>query len=193
MKNKYILALAVTAALISNFALGVTSAASITTSDQALIGGSLAIVSFPSSTNFSNVSISTSSQTNTLTFPQNSIHIRETRSTNNPFTFYITATDMQETSNLKTFDVTNISMTGDAEDSANPVGSSDCSSGISMTVNPQPFTDSNDDGIANPLTPIWGDSRIRVMECQINPVIDLIIPGSTDAGIYRTTFTWSIA
>jgi len=38
-----------------------------------------------------------------------------------------------------------------------------------------------------------GDTRIRVMECQMTPTIQISVPGSTSSGTYRSTVTWAIA
>jgi hypothetical protein len=195
MKNKKLLALAASAALIANLALGVASAET-TTSDQQINGGSLTIISTPADVNFEALNVSTSSQNNVATFATNSVEIKDTRSTSSAFSFTITTTDFEQTtdSNL-TFDITNLQFDVDAGAAVNAVGSSDCTTGITLlnsgTI--MSFGDTDNDGTSDAESVMNGDTRIRVMECQMTPTIELTIPGSTASATYRSTFTWAIS
>jgi hypothetical protein len=189
MKNKKLLALAASAALIANLALGIASAAT-TTSDQQLNGGTLAINSVPASVDFANINVSTASQINNATFPDDTIQIQDTRSVLAGYTFAMNATDFQETSNLSTLDVTNLEVLSNG--SPTQIGSSDCVTGASSGL-PITFADSDNDGTSDSSNIVTGDSRIRVMECHNNYVFRLTVPGSTSSGTYRSTITWSIS
>jgi hypothetical protein len=195
MKNKKLLALAASAALIANLALGVASAET-TTSDQQINGGSLTIVSVPASVNFANVNVSTASQDNISTFGSNSIHIQDTRSTSASFSFTVTATDFQDTSSLGTFALENLSTDVNGGGAINAVGSSDCTSGISLSAGGSldAFADATPgDPTSDPINYMNGDTRIRVMECQMTPTLEITIPGSTPSGTYRSTLTFAIS
>jgi hypothetical protein len=195
MKNKKMLALAASAALIANLALGVASAET-TTSDQQINGGSLTIVSTPASVNFANLNVSTAAQNNTATFTSNSVHIQDTRSTSSAFSFTLTTTDFEDTSVPNyTFDLTGLDMDVDQGAAVNAVGTSDCTTGITLlnSGSPQLFSDAGNDGTSDAAAVMTGDTRIRVMECQMTPTISLSVPGSTAAATYRSTFTWAIS
>jgi hypothetical protein len=196
MKNKKLLALAASAALIANLALGVASAET-TTSDQQINGGSLTIVATPASVNFSNLNVSTATQTNTTTFGADSVHIQDTRSTSSAFTFTLTTTDFQQTTGSNfTFDLTNLAthIVNDA-DHLEAVGTSDCSTGITLLNggSAKGFSDADNDSISDAESVMTGDTRIRVMECLLTPIIQVDVPGSTASGTYRSTFTWGIS
>jgi hypothetical protein len=193
-KQKTFSSFAASAALIANLALGVASAET-TTSDQQLNGGSLTIVSVPASVDFDTINVSTSSTQNISTFNSNSVHIKDTRSTSSNFSFTVVATDFEETSNLTTFDVTTFAIDADAGGAVNAVGSSDCTSGITLlnTGTIVTFVDADNNGTSGAEAMLSGDTRIRVMECQMTPHIRVIVPGSTAAGTYRSTFVWAIA
>jgi hypothetical protein len=194
MKNKKMLALAASAALIANLALGVASAET-TTSDQQINGGSLTIVSTPASVNFANLNVSTAAQNNIATFGSNSLHIQDTRSTSSAFSFTVTVTDFQDTSALTTFDLTQLDMDVNNGAVVNAVGTSDCTTGITLlnSGSPKIFADANNDSISDAEAVMSGDTRIRVMECQMTPTIQMTVPGSTASGTYRSTLTWAIS
>jgi hypothetical protein len=155
----------------------------------------LTIVATPASVNFGNASVSTAAQNNVATFTTNSVHIQDTRSTFNTFTFSITVTDFEETSNLSTFDLPNLSMDVNGGAAVNAVGTSNCTKGITLLNSGSwyTFADTDNDATADSAAIMAGNKLIRVMECQMTPIIKLTIPGSTASGTYRSTLSWSIA
>ena len=133
----------------------------------------------------------TSARINLVTFDENSVEIQDMRSINAGFTFSMSMSDLESESSVYTFDLSSLKVK--AEDITS-VGTSDCNTGVTKSVtSATQFSDTDNNGLSDSLSIVTGDSRIRVMTCQLTPALVLTVPGSLAAGNYQTTFSWSIS
>lgn len=200
MKNKKLCGIIAGMAMLANLGVVAVGSASTTTSDQQITGGSLAINSVPSSTNFSSLAVSVSNQTTSIVNLTSAVDFQDTRGDGAAaFTLSVSDTDLQSATQADSFDLTNLEMSTDSDDTLTAVGSSDCTTGITLNqLTLSTFANSNGEGtgtddVSDAKNLVTGSSLERVMNCTAIPEIRLTVPAKTPVATYRTTLTFSIA
>ncbi len=159
--------------------------------DTCIGGGALSITASPGVANFPAVSVSTTAQTNNVSFP-NSLSFEDMRGVNAPFTLTVSATDFANSTLTASFAVANLEMASDVTDTITQV---DCdpSTGITLdNLTTSAFIDTNLDGLSDDKGLVSGDTRVRVGKYAIIPEMDLTIPARTPNTSFSTTITFSI-
>lgn len=204
MKNKKLCTAVAGLALLANLGLvSMASAVDTTTSSQGITAGSLTIVALPATVNFNNVATSLSTTNSDVNFGVNSVDISDLRGTVNAITFSVTATDFNDTTAQTTnsIDNTALQIRTDGDNTLTAVSGSDCTSGITISQSAlSGFLDGTDTGanggladVSDAKTLLSGDSRARVMQCQMEPALRVVVPARKAADTYRTTLVFSIS
>ncbi|MBU1018567.1 hypothetical protein KJ764_01185 [Patescibacteria group bacterium] len=193
MKNKKLCAVITGVAVLANMFLFGLAAAGNATSDVEVTAGTHEIVGNPIVVNFASVATATVEQNTTdAEFAVDSFMWKDTRG-NGAATVVISATatgfvntvDMAET--FSGFTAADLYIRSDLNDTLTATGSSDCATGISLVT---PLTAFSGNGGSQNI--IDADSRERVVECSMQPVLDLNVPALTPVGTWRATLTYSI-
>lgn len=157
-------------------------------------GGSLAITTLPSGLTFPTVAVSLTDVIRNVGFTE-SLEFQDMRGELLGFSLTLKNTDFMEfdTSENITFDLTNLKVASDDNDT---IGEIECDDTTGLTLSHlthSPFADANDDGISNMKALVTGDVRERLGKYSIEPVFRLTIPGQTSAASYRSTLTFTIS
>lgn len=194
MKNKKLCAVITGVAVLANMFLFGLAAAGDATSDVTISAGTHEIVGNPMVVNFGGLTVSTAEQTgNSVNFDVDSFMWKDTRGNGAAAvtisvsaTGFVNTVDMAET--FTGFDAADLMYRSDLNDTLTATGSSDCATGITLV---SPLTAFSSNGVSQNI--VSGDSRERVVECSMQPVIDINVPAFTPAGNWRATLTYSIA
>jgi hypothetical protein len=154
-------------------------------------GGPLQISSVPSTENFITQVVNVSNVINTHTFSE-VIAFDDFREENLGFSIGITMTDFSDTSSGTTFDLSNLKIISDVNNTITEV---DCDDSTGITLSNlvlTAFSDGDNDGTSDNMNLVSGDVRSRIGQYSIQPQIELTIPGGSRSGTYRSTFTFSI-
>jgi hypothetical protein len=201
MKNKKILSLAVTAALLANMTLFGLALAEDTTSDQEITGVSLYFKAIPSAENFTSVAASTSAQTSDKDFTS-AVTIAGATNVTSGIEVTVSATPFYRTSDYAaSFASTNFKWQTDNDGTLAATGTPlniTCNNFDDVTSTTALTDASGGDGTVSDASDTLkviddGTTGDVNFECDFNPSMQAAIPAGQATGTYQTTTTFAIA